>query len=304
VAKTPLDPGDQALLDSFDLASHDRAQSTRRLYREILEAFCRWLPEGVTLAEVTKQDVQACFTDLQRQGKAAATIRSRWICLKSFFKWMAGEGEIKQDPMEGIAVSRANPPPVTIPADADLALLLKACSGQAFAERRDLALIRTVAATGARISEVLGLEVSDVDLRTRVLLIRHGKGDRSRVTRIDPETASALDRYLRVRSRHRLAALPQLFTTRFGPLLRGGSSAMLTRRCNQAGIAPIGWHALRHRFAHQFLSRGGDEGALAQLGGWSDPSVMRRYGASLAVDRALSTYDEIGGVVGPRPTRR
>jgi integrase len=72
---------------------------------------------------------------------------------------------------------------------------------------------------------------------------------------------------------------------------------MLTRRCEEAGIDHIGWHAFRHRFAHQWLAKGGQEGDLARLGGWSDPGVMRRYGSALATERALDAYDELGGVL-------
>jgi integrase len=70
---------------------------------------------------------------------------------------------------------------------------------------------------------------------------------------------------------------------------------MLRRRCAQAGVPAMHFHAFRHRYAHDFLARGGDEGAPAQLGGWTDRGAMRRYGASLAVDRALAAYDDVGG---------
>ena len=72
---------------------------------------------------------------------------------------------------------------------------------------------------------------------------------------------------------------------------------ILKRRCEAAGIEPFGWHALRHRFAHTYLARGGQEGSLARLGGWTDPAVMRRYGSSRATERAVNEYDQMGGVL-------
>ncbi|HEY6316530.1 MAG TPA: tyrosine-type recombinase/integrase [Acidimicrobiia bacterium] len=290
-------PETAALMDSWSLALHDKADSTRRFYRACLEGFAGALPEGRGLLDVTRQDVQRYLAALKAEGKAQSTLRSRWIAFRSFYAWAAAEDEIADNPTLGVKVERANPPPTRIPDDADLRLLLKACAGKGFAERRDLALIRTAAATGARISELCALHVADVDLRNRLIVIRHGKGDKARVARVDPETGAALDRYIRTRARQRLAALPELFLTRFGPLGRKGADAMLKRRCTEAGIPPTHFHALRHRFADQWLARGGDEGALAQLGGWTDPAVMRRYGAARATDRALASYDQLGGVL-------
>jgi integrase len=71
---------------------------------------------------------------------------------------------------------------------------------------------------------------------------------------------------------------------------------MIKRRCAQASVSTT-WHGLRHRFAHEFLARGGQETSLAKLGGWTDPGVLRRYEAARATERALAEYDELGGVL-------
>lgn len=285
-----------ALLTSWGLSLHDKAESTRKLYREVLVGFARTLKEG-GLLDVTRRDVQTYLAGLKARGLAQTTIRSRWIALRSFYGWAAGEGEIDPSPMEGVRVERANPPPIAMPDEHDLRLLLKACSGRGLWERRDLAMIRTAAATGARIGEVCALGLADIDLAQRLVVIRHGKGDKARVTRVDHETGAALDRYLRIRARHRLAHLPALFFTRFGPISRKGADAMLKRRCAEAGIPPMRWHSLRHRYADEWLRRGGGEGSLASLGGWTDAATMRRYGAARAADRALAEYDSLGGVL-------
>jgi integrase len=184
-----------------------------------------------------------------------------------------------------------------MPDDRDLKRLLKACSGKGIWERRDLAMIRVAAATGIRVGELCALQIADVDLNTRTIVIRHGKGDRARVARMDPETAAAVDRYKRARGRHKLGHLPDLWIWRGGPMGISGAQAMLPRRCEQAGVPKMHWHQLRHRFAHAWLAAGGQEGDLAKLGGWSDPGVMRRYGSALATERALAAYDEMGGVL-------
>jgi site-specific recombinase XerD len=283
---------------SWQLSLHGKAPSTRQLYAEVIARFAKWLPAGTALVDVTRRDVQRYFTAMRATGRAPATLRSHWIVLRSFYGWAADEEEVDENPMLGVKVERGNPPPPKFPNDEDLALLLKACSGRGIWERRDTAMIRLAAATGMRISELLALEIRDVDLSQRVVQIRHGKGDKARFSRFDPATGAAVDRYIRARSRQKIAATtPVLFISRFGPFSKQAAQAMLGRRCVQAGIPHINWHAFRHRFAHQWLAKGGQEGDLAKLGGWSDPTVMRRYGSALATERALDAYDELGGVL-------
>jgi len=86
--------------------------------------------------------------------------------------------------------------------DADLGALLKACSGKAFADRRDEALFRFLLDWGVRVSEVCGLRVEDVDLDREMALVT-GKGSKIRPVYFGARTARALDRYLRERRRHR-----------------------------------------------------------------------------------------------------
>jgi integrase len=162
-----------------------------------------------------------------------------------------------------------------------------------FAERRDLAIVRTFLATGARLAEVTALQVGDVDLQARVITITRGKGGKRRVVRIDAGTAAAIDRYRRARSRHRHANLSALWVGQKGALTVSGLDAALHRRADQAGIDGFHAHLLRHWWADAWQSKGGNEGSLQVLGGWADASVMARYGAGRKVDRALAHYDEV-----------
>ena len=284
-----------ALLTSWNLALHDKANSTRKLYRECLAAFARTLPDGQGLLEVTRRDVQSYLAGCKAQGLAQATIRSRWIALRSFYAWAASEDELDENPMLTITVERASPPPLDMPADSDLRLLLKACAGKGFAERRDLTMIRTALASGARIGEICGLAVTDIDLANRLVIIRHGKGDKSRVTRVDAETGAALDRYLRVRAKHRLAHLRPCSSPGSGQSAASVPDAMLKRRCAQAGVPPLRWHSFRHRWASEWKRKGGGEGSLQSLGGWTD----RGHNATLRPGPRVRP-----GARGIRPARR
>src|SRR5512135_2502989 len=124
---------------------------------------------------------RAYLADLKAQGRAQATIRPRWVALRSFYAWLASEEEIAENPMLAVHIERADPPPPDMPDEHDLKRVLKFCAGKGIWERRDLAMIRMAAATGMRVGEPCALQIGDVDLATRVITIRKGKGGRARV---------------------------------------------------------------------------------------------------------------------------
>lgn len=293
-------PVDVGLLDSWQLSLHDKSPRTVQMYRGVLDMFAAWLvdTERPALHEVTRRDCEGWFTEQREAGRAKATMRSRWIALRSFYNWAHLEDEVDANPMERVKVSRAEPDPPDVLTDDDLRALLKATEGRSFNERRDHAIIRTMVAAGLRASELVGLRLDDVDLASRIVAVHHAKGDRMRYVRIDPTTAAAIDRYKRVRARHRFADRPNLWVGHRGPMTRKGLGPMLVKRAEQAGIGHVHPHQLRHTWAHRYLRRGGQEGDLQRLGGWENTDVMRRYGSAMAADRALAAYDDVAPMEG------
>lgn len=209
------------------------------------------------------------------------------------YGWLVEEDELDESPLAKVRVPKPDPPPPEVISEDQLRALLRACDGRAFEDRRDAALIRMMAATGLRVSELCSLTLADVDFTLRLATVRSGKGDKARVVRFDPATAAALDRYKRIRGRHRLAARPELWIGFRGPLTRKGVPLILDKRAAMAGIGHVHAHQLRHTWAHRWLASGGTEGDLQRLGGWANAEVMRRYGAAQAVDRALAAYDAV-----------
>ena len=121
-----------------------------------------------------------------------------------------------------------------------------------------------------------------------------GKGGNDRIVRIGHQAARSLDRYQRARTRHAQAWRPQLWlgARNREPLTAAGIYQMTARRGQQCGLS-LYPHRFRHHFSHTWLDRGGPEGDLMELNGWTSPQMLRRYGASARSARARRTYDRI-----------
>ena len=291
----------EALIESWRLSLHDKAPRTIDLYLREVRRFAIWVAVAdrpkdspVDLLTVDRQDVEAWIRHMQGEGRAKATIRSRWIALRNFYGWLVEEDELDQSPLAKVRVPKPDPPPPDVLTEDQLRALLRACEGRSFEDRRDAALFRFMLATGLRVSETCDLELADIDLTLRLATVRSGKGDKARIVRFDPATAKALDRYLRVRARHpRYARRRDLWIGFRGPLTRKGVPTILDKRTGLAGIGHVHAHQLRHSWAHRWLANGGNEGDLQRLGGWANAEIMRRYGSAQAVDRALAAYDNV-----------
>ena len=171
----------------------------------------------------------------------------------------------------------------------ELSQLGRACRGNSFEDRRDAAIIAVFLATGIRLAELTGIRYhpddpyrSDVDLDAREVRVR-GKGGRPRTVKLTHEAARRLDRYLRVRSRHELAWRPELWlgVGNRGPLDRSGIYQLVVRRGEECGVL-LYPHRFRHHFCQTWLDRGGAEGDLMELNGWSSPQMLAATGRARA----------------------
>jgi hypothetical protein len=103
-----------------------------------------------------------------------------------------------------------------------------------------------------------------------------------------------VDRYLRARAKHPLAGRPELWlgTAGRGPVTPDGIYQIVAKAGKRAGVA-VYPHRFRRHFSHTWLDRGGAEGDLMELNGWTSPQMLRRYGASARSARARRSYDRI-----------
>jgi site-specific recombinase XerD len=304
VTRLPLpDAGSfRPFIDSFDiyLRSERKAASTVRGYREAAIRLAGWLlanTDAEDWCDVTTDHLRAYVLwmaeDESGPHYSVGHLGNQHRNLRQFWRWWSDEEQLP-NPHAAMREPRGDVKVIPVISQQDLAALIKdAESRDDFAHRRDLAILRLFASSGARLSEISNLQLSDIDKIDKTAFV-HGKGRKDRHVRFDNKANRAIDRYVRIRAKHKAAALPALWlgVGRSGGMTPSGVYQVIARRGERLGIA-LHPHMFRHTFSHNWLDKGGAEGDLMQLNGWTSPQMLRRYGASAAAARAQRAYDRI-----------
>lgn len=274
-----------------------RTISTYRLSIEQLVTFLTETGMPTDAAHITREHIGAFVEHLLDAGRKPATVNQRYRSLHGFFAWLVDEGEITRSPMEKMKPPKVDEQlvPLLEPEEIDaLIAAAKIFAPNEFERRRDTALLLTFTDTGMRRQEVTNLTVDDLNLDALAsIIIRNTKTRTDRSAPMSPDLEAAMRRYLRARSRHRHADLPNLWLGRRGPLSASGVRQVIKRIGDEAGV-DVHPHQLRHTFAHDFLLRGGNETHLMSIAGWTDRDMLSRYAKSGQAERAREEYHRIG----------
>jgi integrase len=297
------------------LARRGRSEHTVAIYRKSLESFWNWAADHDLPPDpgaITHRDINAWTSWMLEQPATRGgriqyatdpltgertpqpikpnTVRIRWANLRPFFAWWSTEMD-EPNPFDRADAPRAEEVPIPVVTIDTIRTLLHAAREKTFEDRRDTALIRFLADTGARIGEVTSMTIDSWDKATDLVTLTGKTG--TRLVPVSPATGEAMARYLRLRNRSPYAASPAFWLGLRGPLGGGGCAQMLYRRCDQAGVPRIHPHQLRHTWAHEMKTAGASEGDLMALGGWASTQMVHRYGKSAAAARAQDTARRI-----------
>ncbi|WP_170212159.1 site-specific tyrosine recombinase XerD [Saccharothrix australiensis] len=260
-----------------------------RRYAEHLDA------RGITRpADVTEAVVGDFLAGLRESGLAESSAARALVAVRGLHRFAHLEGRSPTDPARD--VRPPTPPrrlPKALPVDDVLRLL------EAPANPRDRALLELLYSSGARISEVVGLDVDDVDTAERTVLL-DGKGGRQRLVPVGRPALAALEAYLvRVRPALVKRGTPALFlNARGGRLSRQTAWQVLRTAGERAGIAAkVSPHTLRHSFATHLLEGGADVRVVQELLGHASVTTTQVY--TLVT---VNTLREVYATAHPRAT--
>jgi site-specific recombinase XerD len=284
------------LIGDFERSLRARRRATKTIiaYTDAARRFARWLEaEGLptTVDAVERRHVEAWIID-QIERHSPSTAAGRYRYLQQLWRWLVAEGEIDVSPMKGMSPPSIPERPPPIYERDELRALLRTTAGQGFDERRDHALIRMFISTGVRLGEMTGMRVDSLARDEQSVLVI-GKGDRGRWVPYSDATATALDRYLRLRRRHPQAGREALWIGQRGALTASGITQLLRRRAREAGVSDVRPHRFRHWFANEARIAGLGDAELMAIAGWRSPQMLTRYASSAASDRARRAYRRI-----------
>lgn len=253
-------------------------------YRDDLESFVSFLcndyftvPRAdIDFQKVDHVSVRSYLAHLARRRLRRSSIARHLSALRTFFRYLMREQIVESNPARSVATPKREKhlPPVMQPPD--VVLLLEQVDTTAPLGLRDRAFLELLYASGLRISELVGIDLDDIELRARLVKV-HGKGSKERIVPFGSKAEEALRGWLAVRQA--TSEEEALFVNYRGERISARSVRRLFDRyaraaALQAGISP---HTLRHSFATHLLNAGADLRGIQELLGHASLSTTQKY---------------------------
>ncbi|MCM1494364.1 MAG: site-specific tyrosine recombinase XerD [Bacteroides sp.] len=244
-----------------------------------------------SMDEITATNLTTYVLYLEKQGLSTATISRSIASLRAFFIYLLRQGRISQDPSEQLKppkVEKRVPETLTVE---EVNLLLEQPSGNSPKELRDKAMLELLYATGIRVSELISLKVTDVNLR--LSYVRCSDGEKERIIPFEAVAREALVRYMEQARNAMCKDSDYLFSNCQGAAMtRQGFWKIIKFYASKAGIEKdITPHMIRHSFATHLVNNGADLKAVQEMLGHSDISTTQIYIKKNA-SRLKEVYDQ------------
>ena len=284
---------------SWMVAEKGRAPNTIAAYRRDLAGYCAWLEEqGTTVLDVTHRQLVDFVGARRASGAATSSIARQIAAVRMLHRYLEVEGVRRDDPaadLEGVRVPSGIPKPLT---EEQVTSLLDAVVVTEPIHRRDLALLELLYATGARISEAVGLSIGEIDLDDRLVRL-YGKGSKERIVPFGSTAAAALEDWFSPSGRAHLVpdrwrtrddAEAVFLNTRGARLSRQAAWLVVKKYGARAGIADqLSPHVLRHSCATHLLDHGADLRVVQEMLGHASISTTQIY-TKVSQERLWDVY--------------
>ena len=281
------------------------ASDLRQLHRFLLSR--RLVSSPIDPNSLSSDAVRAYLQWLDQKGNKPSSLARKLAAVRSFYRYLSRRGMVNDNPVDGMRTPKQPKllPRVLTKDDADALMTFPA--GLTVWSLRDRALLETLYSTGARVGELVALDIGDVrELEGLVRL--QGKGRKERIVPIGEMALDAIRRY-RLSLPFQSAGVPPraLFCNQRGGRLTSRSVARVVNRYSSrlAGGA-VSPHALRHSFATHLLDEGADLRSIQEMLGHASLRTTQRY-THVATDQLLAVYDRAhpraGRPADPRPAK-
>ena len=299
-------------------AERGAARNSLEAYRRDLEIYLEFLGQsGVLAVTATTHHVSAFQGENERLGLARATSARRLSAVKQFHGFLHGEGLAKANPADIVAGPKASKPLPRILSDGEMMKLLEQAAarlhqleGKAlFRAQRLQCLLELLAATGLRVSELVGLKFRAVLVDDGILTIK-GKGGRERLVPVSARAKAIALAYVKTLCAQNEVEPKWLFPSHGakGQLTRQHFALELKELAREAGLDPakVSPHVLRHVFASELLAHGADLRAVQQMLGHADISTTQIYThvQSSRLVEAVEKFHPLARKPGPVDKRR
>lgn len=271
---------------------------TIKLVRRDLTVFAQWLADHdrpTSITAITVADARAFVAQLQQRTTAypdhpsrrpidrplaEATISGYVRRMKAFFRWIAQEGYLATNPLEKLKRPKVTPQQKEVLNPDEVGRLLAACDSNTFEGLRLAALLSLLFDTGLRISEAVGLNLDDVDMRGYTVRVRAvtSKSRRNRRAPFSFPTYTAMRKYMARRATQVDRDEQAVFVSKTGERwTRGAVDQAVKRLGKRVGIDRIHPHLLRHSYAVAYLQNGGNQFGLMRTLGHADIATTNIY---------------------------
>lgn len=262
--------------------------------RDLNKVFDYMAGQGIkSVGEISVTNLNSYILYLEKNNFSAATISRNIACIKTFYHYLFREGKVKEDVSETLKAPKVEKKVPEVMTTDEVVRLLEQPKGNSPKDLRDKAMLELLYATGIRVSELISLKYSDVNMQMGYIVCRDAS--KERVIPFGHEAKNAMLKYLKEARESMLEdkSSDVLFVNCSGqPMSRQGFWKLIKYYAKKAGIeADITPHTLRHSFAAHLVENGADLRSVQEMLGHSDISTTQIY-ANMSHSRIRDIYSK------------